>query len=398
MPLSRKQIGQIFRPVGPKAVSLGVTGTGFAAASLGGSALLAQQLDLSLPIRGLRLVVKGRLVVGTAAFTTTFPESFLGTISNIQVFGTNSRQRGNATLYNIDLATLWMIQHHFDFREAQFDISTGGGAATEVAVPDTPMPTFLTLNTGTYDYRIVVDLPFYPFASGGGVIPQFLMRQEEWGSSPTIQITWGTQAGNATGCLGVAAATTTCTWSAYGSGAGQPSVDIYSLPMVMGLDLKDGVVPGFLTRIQQQLTSVLQSAGGASTRLLLLQKQPTTRVFAKFGTSTIPNGNPAFATLSDTNVTTLGITLGGNRNVRNNVDIFAHKQELVERYPHGPIQGYNCLDFVSSGSPDSAYPGDQVGDGTTFELDGTVAGVANGFGIVIQEQMLYAGEGPLYSF
>src|SRR5258708_4361530 len=99
--LNRKQISQVYRPVGPKAVSLGLTGTGFAAASLGGSALLAQQLDLSLPIRGLRFVVKGRLVVGTANFTTTFPESFLATISNILISGTNSRQRGNATLYNI---------------------------------------------------------------------------------------------------------------------------------------------------------------------------------------------------------------------------------------------------------------------------------------------------------
>ena len=161
--------------------------------------------------------------------------------------------------------------------------------------------------------------------------------------------------------------------------------------------LKDQVVPGFLTRIGQSLTTPLQVAGN-NVVLLNMQKQPTTRIFFKVGTSVIPNNNPAFATLSDTNVTALGILLGGNRNVRNLVDIFAHKQELVELYPHGPIQGYNMFEFIASSNPDSAYPGDQIGDGTTFQLVANAAGVANGYGIVVQEQMLYHAEGALYSF
>lgn len=397
MGLSRAQYAQIYRPVGPKQVSVGLTASGSSATTLGGTIQLTQFLDLSLPLRGLRFVFKGRLVVGTAAFTTTYPESFLNLISQITLQGTNQRQKGNVVLYNIDLATLWMIQHHFDFREAQFDISTGGGAATEVAVPDTPMPTFLTLATGTYDFRIVVDLPFHPFAAPAPVRPQFLVRNEEWKDSIQLTVVLGTQAGNATGALGVAAATTTCTYSAYGSGAGSPTLDVYSLPVIMGLDLKDQVVPGFITRIAQPINTVLTAAANPAT-LLNMQKQPTSRVFMKFGTSVVPNGNPAFATLSDTNVTALGLTLGGNRNVRNLLDIFAHKQELVELYPHGPIQGYNAFEFMPSGNPDSSYPGDKVGDGTTYQIIGTVTGVANGYGIIVQEQILYGAEGPLYSF
>lgn len=391
--LNRRQLSQIYRPVGPKQVTLGVTGAGSTAAALGGNIFLAQFLDLSLPIRGIRLIFKGRLVVGGANFTTAFPESFLNLISNITLQGTNSRQKGNVTLYNIDLATLWMIQHHFDFREAQFDIN-----GTEVAVPDTPMPTFNALATGTFDFRVVVDLPFYPFASPAGVIPQFLMRNDEWKDSVQLNIQFGTQAGaGATGALGVTGGATTIAFSSFGSGAGLPTVDVFSLPMIMGLDLKDGVVPGFCTRIAQPLTTPLQVAG-TNVALLNMQKQPTTRVFFKVGTSTFPNGNPAFTTISDTNLTAAGIQLGGNRNVRNVVDIFAHKQELVERYPHGPIQGYNCFDFIGSQNPDSAYPGDQVGDGTTFQLVGNTAGVANGATVIVQEQVLYTAEGPLYSF
>lgn len=399
MPLNRRQIAQIYRPLSAKQVSLGLTPQGGSAAALGGTVNLSQFLDLSLPLRGLRLILKGRLVIGTAGFTTPYPEGFLGILSNMLLQGTNSRQKGNVTLYNIDSATLWQIQQHFDFREAQYDINSGTGI-TEQAVSDTPTPAgYNPVGTiGTYDFRIVVDVPFHTFAAPAGTRPQFLMRNEEWKDSVQLLLQFATQAGaGATGFLGVSAGGTTCVWSGYGSGGGLPTVDVYSLPVIMGLDLKDHVVPGFITRIAQTINTPLQTAGNNVT-LLNMQKQPTSRVYAKFGTSLVPNGNPAFATLSDVNVTALGVLLGGNRNVRNLVDIFAHKQEMVELYPHGPIQGYNCFEFLASQNPDSAYPGDQVGDGTTFQLQANVAGVANGFGLIIQEQILYSAEGALYSF
>jgi hypothetical protein len=94
----------------------------------------------------------------------------------------------------------------------------------------------------------------------------------------------------------------------------------------------------------------------------------------------------------------LGILLGGNRNVRNVVDIFAHKQQQQDVYDRFAIQGYNLMDFIESGNPDSAYPGQDIGDGATFQLIGNVTGVANGFGLVVQEQMLHIPTGPLYTF
>jgi hypothetical protein len=400
MGLNRRQLSQIYRPIGAKQVVVGVSPSGAAAASLGGTVQLTQTFDLSLPIRGLRLTVKGRLVLGVAAFTTPYPEGFLGVLANIIFQGTNARQKGNVNLYNIDSATQWVMQHHFDFRMAQYDISTGGGAITEQAIPDTPMPAAYnpTSATGTFDFRIVVDLPFYPFGAPQGVRPQFLIRNEEWKDSLQLTVTFGTQAGaGATGFLGVSAGGSTVLWSSYGSGAGLPTIDVYSLPVIMGLDIKDQVIPGFITRIAQPINTPL-TAAGSQIVLLNLQKQPTTRIFAKIGTSVVPNGNPAFATLSDVNVTALGILLGGNRNVRNLLDIFVHKQELVELYPHGPMAGYNCFDFIGSGNPDSAYPGDQIGDGTTFQIVANVTGVANGYGLIIQEQALYGAEGSLYSF
>lgn len=395
---SRKGLSELYRPVGPKLIQAGIPW------SSGGSAAIVQAIDLSLPIRGLRMVFKGRIVTGTAAFTSVNPEGLLNLISNITIQGTNARQKGNLTLWNIDLATAWVQAHLFGYRKNYFSINSGAGENL-VPIPTTPFPAtgatgYFNVATGTYDFRIVMDFPFHPYENNAYgkqplTIPGFLVRNEEWKDSLQVLLSFGTQAGaGATGVLGVSAGTTTVTFSSYGSGAGTPTIDLYSLPVVMGLDQKDQVLPGVLSRVSSPINTILQSAG-TNVPLLNMQKQPTPRVIFKVGTGTV---SPSFATLSDTNVTTLGILLGGNRNVRNKVDIFAHKQHHLDVYDRDCIQGYNLMDFIDSGNPDSAYPGQDIGDGATFQLVADVTGVANGFGLIVQEQMLHIPTGPLYSF
>jgi hypothetical protein len=244
----------------------------------------------------------------------------------------------------------------------------------------------------------VLDLPFHPFEfNANGKQPLacagFLMRNEEWKDSVNISLNYGTQAGNAEGSLGLAAATTTVVFSSYGSGAGTPTIDVYSLPVMSGLEMKDQFIPGVLSRTFQPLAAVLQAAGGGQT-LANLQKQPTPRVFLKVGTSLF---NPSFKTLSDVNVTTTGVVLGGNRNIRNLLDIWTKKIHHIDVYDRDPIQGYMLEDFVEQGNYESAFPGQDVGDGATFQLVGDVAGVANGYGLVVQEQLLHMPAGPLFS-
>lgn len=394
---TRKSLSEVYRPVGPKLITSGIVWTG------GGQASILQQVDLSLPIRGIRLVFKGRAVFGTAAFTSVNPEGFLNLISNVTIQGTNARQKGNLTLWNVDLATAHGIQHFFAYRNAIVTVNSGAGE-TLVPVPTTPWPPvgatgYINGATGTYDFRIVIDFPFHPHeANAQGkqplVVPGFLVRNEEWKDSLQILLSFGNQLTNSTGSLGVAAATTTVVFSSYGSGAGTPTIDLYSLPVVMGLDLKDTVVPGVISRVQTPINTPLQSAG-TGVALVNLQKQPTPRVYAKFGTGTVA---PAFATLSDTNVSTLGILLGGNRNVRNKLDIFSHKLQQPDVYDRDPMQGYVMMDFLDSGNPDSSYPGQDIGDGATYQVLADVAGVANGQGIIVQEQMLHMPTGPMYTF
>lgn len=416
MPLNRQHLADIYRPASAKLVasSLPILTT---SASGGGSISLTQAIDLSLPIRGLRLVLKGRIVVGTAAFTSVNPEGLLNLLSSIVIQGTNARQQGNLALWNIDLATAWMIQRILGPKGAAFFFVTppAGGALTAVSDPTTPFPSgavasnpYFQGSTGTYDFIIAVDFPFHPHQSNSYgreplTIPQYLVRNEEWKDSLQLQVTGATQAGNSTGSLGVAAATTTVTYTAFGSGSGTPTLDVYSLPVLMGLNLKDQILPGIISRAAQQITTPTQSAG-SSVALANLQKQPTPRIYFKFGTGTVA---PAFATLIDTvangpqatGPSTLGVLLGGNRNIRNKVDIMAHKMQFPDIYLREPVQGYNIMDFMEQGNPDAAYPGQDVGDGATFTLVADVLGTtSNGLAVVVQEQILHQPAGALMDF
>jgi hypothetical protein len=404
-PSVRKSLGDIYRPQGPKLVQSAV------AWSSGGSAQLTQVFDLSLPIRGLRLVFKGRVVIGTAAFASSNPEGLLNLISNIVIQGTNARQKGNITLWTVDLATAWVMAHLYAPNANRFTISTSGaGGDAIVPSPQTPFPAagtavpnqaagYFNGATGTYDWIISVDLPFHPHQMNAlGKSPydatNYMVRNEEWKDSLQLQMTFGAQAGgtSVTGVLGTTGTSTTVTFSAYNSGSGNPTIDVYSLPVLMGLDLKDTILPGVYARITQPITGILQSAGPATTTLLNLQKQPTQRVIIKLGTSTV---SPAFATLSDTICSTLGISLGGNRNVRNNVDIIAHKQIEPDQFMRPPIQGYSLFDFMDSGNADSGFPGQDIGDGATFQLVGTPTGTSNALGLIVQEQSIHIPTGPL---
>jgi len=385
MALTRQQFAQLYRPVGPKLMVAG------ASAAPGTQLNFVQNIDLSLPVEALRIRYQGRHVIGTAAMASGKPEGYLNLISRIRVSGTNRRLGSNITIYDIDLATLWVAQHLFKPRAGHFDIN-----GTLVPEPTTPFPAvgasgYMNTAVGTYDYRIIVDLPLYPFDAPVGARIGWLMRNEEWLDSVQVELTFpAVPNGAVEGPLGTGAATTTHTFSAFGSGSGAPTIDIETLPVIMGLDLKNSIIPGVLTRTSQPISTVLQTAGSPAV-LLNLQKRATTRIFAKFGTATQP---PAFTTLNDTNVTALGLTLGGDRNIRNLLNVFDHKMDVSRRYGTNPIQGYNVLDFIQSGNPDSAFPGD-IGEGTLFQLVASVTGLANAHGIIVQEQILASPEGPL---
>ena len=399
MPLTRKQIANIYRPQSGKIIAQGLIPYSGTSNLVGSTQIVAgNQIDLSVPIVGFRLVFKLRDVIGTANMTSANPLGYLNLIRRVYIFGRNSRAAGNMTLWDLDLPAIALFQALFNPKPFQYNGVSAAGAAsagTELAAgqPGTPVSGFLNGTTGTYDIRIVVDLPAYPFEVAPGARVGYVLRSQEWADTLQVRVETQTITNGATHALGTDAGGTTHTFTSFGAGTGSPTLDIYGLPCPMGVDLDAAHLPGVLSRISLPITSVLQSAGGVNTRLVTLEKQHTTRIAAIIGTSTVA---PNFATLSDTNLTTMGMVIGANRVVRENDDIFQHKQEIVRHYLTQPIQGVVPFDFVQSTNPDSHYDAGDAGEGTTLELRGTVAGVANAYGTIIQEIERFSPSGSLY--
>jgi hypothetical protein len=337
--------------------------------------------------------------------TSANPLGYLNLLSNLRITGKNSRAGGNVTLWDIDLASVVLAQamvgmaivgnkKPFIYNGVSSTGAASAGTELLYEQPSTPITGFFAGSTGTYDIRIVVDLPSAPFGIHPPLIPGFYIRSQEWADSIQMRFTFPAIANGTTHVLGTDAGGTTHTFTSFGSASGTPTLDVYSLPAIMGVDIDPHMVPGMMSRVTLPITSILQSAGGLNTRLLTMEKQHTSRVFVTIGTSTV---NPAMATFSDTNLTTLGMFIGGNRTVRENDDIHAHKMDQVRRYGTQPIQGCVMLDYLPSGNPDSKYDAGDAGEGSTLELRGTVAGVANAQGIIIQEVQRFEPQGALYS-
>lgn len=399
----RKALSHMYRPQGPKLISSLV-------ATPGTAPTLIQSVDLTVPIRGFRIVMKGRLVVGVAGFTSINPEHFLNLLSNILVQGISKRQGGNVILWNIGLSELFSFSHMSDVRGGMFTQNSQTGGETLAFAPSTPFILYGVQNvtsiptvrgsfdvggvagqTGTYDYKVVVDLPAYPIDAPPGVRSGYILRQDEFKDSLQFKFTFAPADTNAVPQgLGVPAGGTTLTFTSYGSGAGSPTLDVYALPIILG-DLRNSVLPGVIQRAIQPVAGLVQTTA-SNIELLRMQKQASPRIYMKTGTI---NAQGFYNALSDAVITAAGIQLGTDRNVRDVLDIFAHKQDQVEHYGTPPIQGYTMLDFIQSGNSDSAYPGDELGDGTTFRIVANVTGAANQQALFYQEQILYKPEGQL---
>jgi hypothetical protein len=385
---TRDKVARLYRPTGPKFLKTVLLSAGLSPA--GSVALLSgPELDLTHPIEGFRIVLKLRDVIGTANMTSANPLGYLNMIQRILFEGRNERKGGKASLWDIDLGALALFQSAFG-RDTKKPWSYNGvlagapSAGTELPFeqPSTPVTGFFTGVVGTYDIRIAIDLPSHPFGAPPYTRPGYVIRAAEWKDSLYGRFQFPAIPSGTTHALGTDAGTTTHTFSSYGSGAGAPTLDIYALPVFMGAENDAATTPGFLSRIALPVTVLLQSAGGVNTSLLTLEKTNTTRIAAIIGVSSL---NPFFSALSDTNMTTMGVFVAKNRVVRENDDIFAHKAEVQRNYANQPIQGLVPVEFMHANNPDAAYPAETAADGTTYEIRGTVAGVANALGTFIQE-------------
>ena len=412
--LNRAQQARVYTPRGKKPLLLG---TAFipsvaAAAYPTGTVIniAAGAVDLSTPLLGMQFVLKGRVTVGTAAVTALTPESFLNLFNRFDIFGQHKILQSDTHPFVMDGALWAGIMAMHKRRGFKLTVSKAGGALTQDPIPGTPYGGPFAAGaaggvgfdgtTNTFDFIVDLSVFFYPLSTSDVFKPGFMWRSEEWGDSLQLQITPGGQpsASANSGSLGLSGATTTISFTAFQSGSGNPTLDIYALPVIQGATtgLPAQTVPGLVIRSVSPRTTQVQTTG-TDIQIGQMQKRKTSRVYLKAGLSTNP---PVYTALSDTVLSKVGIQVGTDKFPRNKVDWFTWKHVASDDYAEAsdPVQGYAILDFLQHKSPFGAYAGDNVDAGSTVYLIGDPAGAANNILTFVQEQIIREPEGELYNY
>jgi hypothetical protein len=348
-----------------------------------GNVVIPKAINLNRPLERLHLVWQGRIVIATANMTNVAAESLQNLIQTIKLNGTHAAFKA-ITPINLTGADAFAWPKMFRPRGATIYINSARQENLDIPAGFSAQTVFG--NIGTYDVEIHYDIPLVPVlpaAAKVSVVP-FLYQQKDWGDTLQLQLAFADQT-----ALGTAG-TATFTFSAFGSGTGSPQLFLFTNYEILGA-LAESINSAVVIRNNQNIPSGLITAVSSTlTRLQLLQKQKTTNVVIKSGLSqagTSP-GVTAYNTLSDLVFQQTQI-VADNKPVRNNFLNAAYKEYAGYSFDARLPQGYLPMSFIDSMNPLTAYPGDQLPGGSTFELDSQIltANAAN-LAEVIQEQYL----------
>ena len=312
---------------------------------------------------------------------TVFPEALQSLIQQVQLQG---QHRVYGALVPLQLTGADIFAWPSFFKSAGNVILINGVRVNPLGVPNgMPLATFG--NIGTYDCQIFWEIPLVPVlpvAAKLNAVP-FLYMQQDWADTLNLQLTMG----DATS-LGVQGAGGSVTFSALGSGQGNPQFFVYTNYEILGA-LADKLTTAVTIRAIQQVPQGNITAASANlVKLAQLQKYKTLNAVLKSGTlaaGTSP-GVQVYATLSDAIFEQTQIRVD-NKAIRNNLSNITYKDYL--RYAFDAIgqpQGYLPMTFVDSLNPRTAFDGDLVAGGSTYEVDSQIiAANAANYAEVIQE-------------
>jgi hypothetical protein len=355
--------------------------------------LIPKNLSMNRPLAFLWLRWRGRVVIAGANYSAVAAEAPQSIINKIIVQGTFKGT--SLTPISISGATAYALTRLFGIRGSSSFIGT-----TRQAELTSPLAQTLANfgNTGTYDLDIWYAIPTFPIVSGSSraqnQVP-YLWQPADWADS--LQVTL--QLGDNTS-FGTPAGMTTVTYTAFGSGAGSPTVEIYTEYAILG-PLRAGFRTAALVRNENQITSGV-TALATNVRLQPLQKQKTTNVILKSGVNLtgVTSGVNVFASLSDTILDRTQI-LVDNKPVRNNLSNLASKESIGYKFTTIEPQGYLPFSFIDSQSARTAFRGDLpsvVGSGSDFGLyTDIVSANANNVINVIQEMIFADADDPYWA-
>lgn len=343
---------------------------------------IPRPLNLNRPIESMQIKLKFRVAITVGNMTSVSPEAPQTLLQSLILNGTH-RQYGNLTPVRLSGATIFAWQRLFQ--------ATGNDCLiNDVRSADPGRPftsSFLGTTAGSpYDVELTYNVPFGPQMGIGQStkrdLASYLLQPADWGDTLQLQLNFGDS--SALGVVGPA----TVTFSAFGSGAGNPSLSIFLNYSILG-PFANALQTGVLVRQEQFFTGF--TAAGTALRVSQLQKQITSNLLVKSGTSqTASAGVTNFATLSDRILDRTQI-LVDNKPVKNNQSNIGMKAYTGRMFNTVQPAGYFLLTFVDGQNPQLSYRGDGLAGGSLYELFTDVLTSGGTQLLAMTQEMIYGG-------
>ena len=356
---------------------------------------IPRTLTLNRPMESITIKLAFRLVTAVYDYASVYPENLINLLAQIQLNGIH-RVYGNLTPIQMSGATAWNWPQMFHSIGAYSALFVNGA---RVNPPSTPylfvspgaaQPAVFPVTAGTYDVEIHYEIPLglsFPASAGEAQRDvSFLYLPQDWADSLQLKLTFGDRTS-----LGVPQASTTTTFTAFGSASGLPTFSVHLNYSILGA-FGNALRPGVVIRNEQSFSQFVSLVN--RTRLSLLQKQITSNVLFKTGVqSTVANAPPVFTTLVD-NMLDQTQLIVDNKPIRNNSDNLIAKTYGGRNFDTQWPAGYNGFSFVDSQNPLTAYRGDGLQGGSTFEIDTNVISANAANLILMTQEMIYGGPFP----
>jgi hypothetical protein len=342
---------------------------------------IPKNVNLNRPLERITIRLDARITVSGADMATVFPEALQSLIQQIQLQG---QHRVYGALVPLQLTGSDVFAWPALFKTRGCAIIINGVRVNPLGVPNgLPLATFGAV--GTYDVQIFWDIPLVPVlpvAAKLNAVP-FLYMQSDWGDTLNLQLTMGDASS-----LGVLGGGGAITFTALNSNAGNPQFFVYTNYEILGALANQFTTAVTIRAIQQVPQGNITAASANLVKLAQLQKYKTLNAVLKSGllaANTSP-GVSVYSALSDVIFDQTQIRVD-NKAIRNNLSNATYKEYLAFAFDAiSQPQGYLPMSFVDSLNPRTAFDGDKVSAGSTYEVDSQIlAGNGANFAEVIQE-------------
>jgi hypothetical protein len=342
---------------------------------------IPKNVNLNRPMERFIIRIDLRITIAGANMAAVFPEALQSLIQQIQLQGQHNVY---GALVPIQLTGSDIFAWPALFKTRGCRIIINGVRVDPLGYPN-GLPPATFGNIGTYDIQVFWELPLVPVlpvAAKLNAVP-FLYMQNNWGDTLNLQLTMG----DATS-LGTQGAGGSAAFSAFGSASGTPQFFVYNNYEILG-QLADKITTAVTVRaIQQVPQGNITGTSANSVKLAQLQKYKTLNAVLKSGL-TAPGtsaGVQVYSSLSDLIFERTQITVD-NKPLRNNLSNITYKDYLAYAFDAvSQPQGYLPMTFIDSLNPRTAFDGDKVSSGSTYEVDSQIISAnANNYAEVIQE-------------